>query len=84
MTIIFNNFDLYSDKTLRNTPRFCQNFNSLNTNDYHMEYAMSVPLLLTILAGAATFVGAFLGVIGQRPSNRMLAFAPGSPRALCC
>lgn len=38
---------------------------------------MSVPLLLTILAGAATFVGAFLGVIGQRPSNRMLAFALG-------
>ena len=27
--------------------------------------------------GAATFVGAFLGVIGQRPSNRMLAFATG-------
>ena len=38
---------------------------------------MSVPLLLTILAGAATFVGAFLGVIGQKPSNRMLAFALG-------
>lgn len=38
---------------------------------------MSVPLLLTILAGGATFIGAFLGVIGQRPSNRMLAFALG-------
>ncbi|GLR08190.1 zinc transporter ZupT [Mixta theicola] len=38
---------------------------------------MSVPLLLTILAGAATFIGAFLGVTGQKPSNRMLAFALG-------
>lgn len=26
---------------------------------------MSVPLILTILAGAATFIGAFLGVLGQ-------------------
>ncbi|EOK6008908.1 hypothetical protein RVS11_002685, partial [Escherichia coli] len=25
---------------------------------------MSVPLILTILAGAATFIGAFLGVLG--------------------
>ena len=38
---------------------------------------MSVPLLLTILAGAATFIGALLGVIGQKPSNRLLAFALG-------
>lgn len=30
---------------------------------------MSVPLILTILAGAATFIGAFLGVLGQKPSN---------------
>ena len=35
---------------------------------------MSVPLILTILAGAATFIGAFLGVLGQKPSNRLLAF----------
>lgn len=32
---------------------------------------MSVPLILTILAGAATFIGAFLGVLGQKPSNRL-------------
>ncbi|WP_147199884.1 zinc transporter ZupT [Pantoea sp. MBD-2R] len=38
---------------------------------------MSVPLLLTLLAGAATFLGAFLGVIGQKPSPRALAFALG-------
>ena len=38
---------------------------------------MSVPLLLTLLAGAATFIGAFLGVLGQKPSNRVLAFSLG-------
>ena len=38
---------------------------------------MSVPLLLTILAGGATFIGALFGVLGQKPSNRMLAFALG-------
>ncbi|HFZ8995675.1 TPA: zinc transporter ZupT [Citrobacter freundii] len=38
---------------------------------------MSVPLVLTLLAGAATFIGAFLGVLGQRPSNRLLAFSLG-------
>ena len=38
---------------------------------------MSVPLLLTILAGAATFIGAILGVLGQKPSNRVLAFSLG-------
>ncbi|WP_034943323.1 zinc transporter ZupT [Erwinia oleae] len=38
---------------------------------------MSVPLLLTVLAGGATFIGAFLGVIGQKPSNRVLAFSLG-------
>lgn len=38
---------------------------------------MSVPLLLTLLAGGATFIGAFLGIIGQKPSNRLLAFALG-------
>ncbi|QHM74179.1 Zinc transporter ZupT [Mixta theicola] len=36
-----------------------------------------IPLLLTLLAGAATFVGALSGVLGQKPSNRMLAFALG-------
>lgn len=38
---------------------------------------MSVPLLLTLLAGGATFIGAVLGVMGQKPSNRMLAFSLG-------
>lgn len=38
---------------------------------------MSVPLILTLLAGAATFIGAFLGVLGQKPSNRVLAFSLG-------
>ncbi len=38
---------------------------------------MSVPLMLTILAGAATFIGAILGVLGQKPSNRVLAFSLG-------
>lgn len=38
---------------------------------------MSVPLILTLLAGGATFIGAFLGTLGQRPSNRLLAFSLG-------
>ncbi len=38
---------------------------------------MSVPIILTLLAGGATFIGAILGVIGQKPSNRVLAFALG-------
>lgn len=38
---------------------------------------MSVPLLLTLLAGGATFIGALLGILGQKPSNRVLAFALG-------
>lgn len=38
---------------------------------------MSVPLILTLLAGGATFLGALLGIIGQKPSNRVLAFALG-------
>jgi len=38
---------------------------------------MSVPLILTVLAGAATFIGAILGVLGQKPSNRLLAFSLG-------
>ncbi|MGK9173878.1 zinc transporter ZupT [Yokenella regensburgei] len=38
---------------------------------------MSAPLILTLLAGAATFIGAILGVMGQKPSNRVLAFSLG-------
>ncbi|SQI42874.1 Zinc transporter ZupT [Leminorella richardii] len=38
---------------------------------------MSVPLILTLLAGGSTFIGAFLGIVGQKPSNRLLAFALG-------
>ncbi|KNC91377.1 zinc transporter ZupT [Trabulsiella odontotermitis] len=38
---------------------------------------MSVPLILTLLAGAATFIGALLGVLSQKPSNRLLAFSLG-------
>lgn len=38
---------------------------------------MSVPLILTLLAGGATFIGALLGICGQKPSNRSLAFALG-------
>ncbi|MDR0805242.1 MAG: zinc transporter ZupT [Enterobacteriaceae bacterium] len=38
---------------------------------------MSVPLILTILAGGSTFIGALLGIMGQKPSNRVLAFALG-------
>ncbi|OMQ23732.1 zinc transporter ZupT [Serratia oryzae] len=38
---------------------------------------MSVPLILTLLAGGATFVGALFGIIGQKPSNRLLAFSLG-------
>ncbi|EMH4163920.1 zinc transporter ZupT [Pluralibacter gergoviae] len=38
---------------------------------------MSIPLLLTLLAGGATFIGAFLGIIGQRPSPRLLGFSLG-------
>ncbi|MCL7659718.1 zinc transporter ZupT, partial [Klebsiella pneumoniae] len=38
---------------------------------------MSVPLILTILAGAATFIGAFFGVLGQKTSNRLLAVSLG-------
>lgn len=41
------------------------------------ETFVSIPLLLTLLAGGATFIGAFLGVIGQKPSARALAFALG-------
>lgn len=45
---------------------------------------MSVPLILTVLAGAATFIGAFLGVLGQ---NRLIVFWRSrwaSPLGSCC
>ena len=41
---------------------------------------MSSPLILTLLAGSATFIGAIFGVIGQKPSNRLwllLGLPPG-------
>lgn len=38
---------------------------------------MSIPLVLSILAGAATSIGALFAIIGQKPSNRLLAFALG-------
>ena len=38
---------------------------------------MSSPLILTLLAGSATFIGAIFGVIGQKPSNRLLGFSLG-------
>lgn len=39
--------------------------------------SVSVPLLLTLLAGSSTFIGAFLGIITKKPSNRLLAFSLG-------
>ncbi|MGL5005931.1 MAG: zinc transporter ZupT [Plesiomonas sp.] len=38
---------------------------------------MSTALILTILAGSATFIGAIGGVIGRKPSNRVLSFSLG-------
>ncbi|KLG80368.1 hypothetical protein WR12_00570 [Escherichia coli] len=38
---------------------------------------MSVPLILTILAGGATFICAVFGVLGQKTPNRLLAFLLG-------
>ncbi|VUC72996.1 zinc transporter ZupT [Raoultella terrigena] len=38
---------------------------------------MSSPLILTLLAGSATFIGAIFGVLGQKPSNRLLGFSLG-------
>ena len=39
------------------------------------ETSVSLPLLLTQSAGGVTFMGALLGIIGQKPSARMLGFA---------
>ncbi len=44
---------------------------------------MSSPLILTLLAGSATFIGAIFGVIGQKPSNRLLGFSSALPPGLC-
>lgn len=38
---------------------------------------MSLPLILTLFAGGTTFIGALFVVIGQKPSNRVLAFSLG-------
>ncbi|MGL4978659.1 MAG: zinc transporter ZupT, partial [Plesiomonas sp.] len=38
---------------------------------------MSTALILTVLAGSATFIGAIGGVIGRKPSNRVLSFSLG-------
>lgn len=38
---------------------------------------LSSPVILTLLAGSATFIGAIFGVIGQKPSNRLLGFSLG-------
>lgn len=45
---------------------------------------MSSPLILTLLAGSATFIGAIFGVLGQKPSNRLLGFLSVSPPGSCC
>ena len=45
---------------------------------------MSVPLILTILAGAATFIGAFLGVLGQKPSTPKTGLSSALPSVLYC
>jgi len=39
------------------------------------ETSVPLPLLLTQSAGGVTFMGALLGIIGQKPSARMLGFA---------
>lgn len=38
---------------------------------------LSSPIILTLLAGSATFIGAIFGVLGQKPSNRLLGFSLG-------
>jgi ZIP family zinc transporter len=53
-------------------------------NHFHKENAMSSPLILTLLAGSATFIGAIFGVIGQKPSNRCWASPWALPPGSCC
>lgn len=38
---------------------------------------ISTPLVLTVLAGASTFIGAILGVLTKKPSDRLLGFSLG-------
>lgn len=38
---------------------------------------ISTPLVLTILAGASTFIGAILGILTKKPSDRLLGFSLG-------
>lgn len=38
---------------------------------------MSLPLILTVLAGASTIIGGLLGIFTQKPSDRLLAFSLG-------
>ncbi|WP_392567091.1 zinc transporter ZupT [Utexia brackfieldae] len=38
---------------------------------------MSTPLILTILAGASTFIGAILGILTKKPSEKLLGFSLG-------
>lgn len=38
---------------------------------------MSLPLILTILAGASTMIGGFLSIFTKKPSDRLLAFSLG-------
>jgi ZIP family zinc transporter len=42
-----------------------------------MFMSISAPLVLTLLAGGSTFIGAFLGILTKKPSNRLLAFSLG-------
>lgn len=37
----------------------------------------STPLILTMLAGASTFIGAFFGILAKKPSERILGFSLG-------
>lgn len=36
-----------------------------------------LPIILTTLAGASTFIGGFIGIITKKPSDRLLAFSLG-------
>lgn len=44
---------------------------------------MSSPLILTLLAGSATFIGAIFGVIGKNPLTACLASPSALPPGLC-
>lgn len=38
---------------------------------------IAIPLILTVLAGASTFIGAILGILTKQPSARLLGFSLG-------